>query len=101
MIKDVGTATGTIARQREQTHVPMADLRAQYNTLRSEMINTLLEVAASTNYVLGPHVDQFERNFANYCNVKHCIGVNSGTSALQPTLRRHDSRPRPDGSGMV
>jgi dTDP-4-amino-4,6-dideoxygalactose transaminase len=86
MIKDVATATSTAARHREQTTVPMADLRAQYNTLRSEMINTLLEVAGSTNYILGPQVEQFERSFANYCNVKHCIGVNSGTSALHLAL---------------
>lgn len=86
MIKDVGTATAAAARKQEQTTVPMADLRAQYNTLRSEMITTLLEVAGSTNYVLGPQVDAFEKEFAKYCNVKHAIGVNSGTSALHLAL---------------
>ena len=64
----------------------MADLRAQYNTLRSEMIQQLLDVAGSTNYILGPRVAQFEEDFARYIGVKHCIGVNSGTSALHLAL---------------
>ena len=42
-----------------KVHVPMADLRAQYNGLRSEMIAELQEVAGSTNYILGPKVAAF------------------------------------------
>ncbi len=69
-----------------RTVVPLANLRAQYNSLRSEMISELLEVASSTNYILGPKVKQFEEAFAHYVGVKHCIGVNSGTSALHVAL---------------
>ena len=69
-----------------KVNVPMADLRAQYNLLRSEMIAELQEVAASTNYILGPKVATFEKNFAEYVGVKHAIGVNSGTSALHLAL---------------
>jgi dTDP-4-amino-4,6-dideoxygalactose transaminase len=71
---------------RQRPSVPFADLRAQYNTLRSEMIQTMLEVAGSTNYILGPHVEQFENDFASFVGAKHCIGVNSGTSALHLAL---------------
>src|SRR5215208_5463981 len=69
-----------------RVNVPMADLRAQYNALRSEMIAELQEVAGSTNYILGPKVAAFEKTFADYIGVKHCIGVNSGTSALHLAL---------------
>src|SRR5205823_4911799 len=71
---------------RPRPSVPFSDLRAQYNSLRSEMIQTLLEVAGSTNYVLGPHVEKFEEDFARFVGVKHCVGVNSGTSALHLAL---------------
>jgi dTDP-4-amino-4,6-dideoxygalactose transaminase len=64
----------------------MADLKAQYNTLRSEMIQVLLDVAASTSYVLGPRVEAFEQSFAEFVGARHCIGVNSGTSALHLAL---------------
>ena len=35
---------------------------------------------------LGPEVTAFEERFAAYCNVKHCLAVNSGTSALHLAL---------------
>src|SRR5438067_9759810 len=76
------TVLKPVPQLRKPISVPLADLRAQYNSLRSEMISTLLEVAGSTSYVLGPHVESFERNFASFVGAKHCVGVNSGTSAL-------------------
>jgi dTDP-4-amino-4,6-dideoxygalactose transaminase len=44
------------------------------------------EVSASAMYVLGPAVSRFESEFAEYLGCKHCIGVNSGTSALHLAL---------------
>src|SRR5204863_3313704 len=46
----------------------------------------LLEVAESTAYVLGPRVAAFEQEFARYVGAKHCVGVNTGTSALHLAL---------------
>jgi dTDP-4-amino-4,6-dideoxygalactose transaminase len=66
--------------------VPFLDLRAQYATLREEVARVLLEVAESTAYVLGPKVAEFERAFAAYVGSKHCVGLNSGTSALHLAL---------------
>ena len=56
--------------------VPLADLKAQYALLRDEILPALDEVAASTAYVLGPKVSEFEANFAAYAGAKHCVGVN-------------------------
>jgi dTDP-3-amino-3,4,6-trideoxy-alpha-D-glucose transaminase len=47
----------------------------------------LSEVAASGRYILGPEVEAFEREFATYLGVKHCIGVANGTDALEIGLR--------------
>jgi dTDP-4-amino-4,6-dideoxygalactose transaminase len=47
----------------------------------------LAEVAASGRYILGPEVEAFEREFARYLGVKHCIGVANGTDALAIALR--------------
>ena len=66
--------------------VPVLDLRAQYNRLRDEVLRALQEVADSTTYVLGPKVAEFEKAFAAHVGTRHCIGVNSGTSALHLAL---------------
>ena len=66
--------------------VPMADLKAQYQRLSAEILPELAEVAESTAYVLGPKVAAFEKAFAKYVGVKHCVGLNSGTSALHLAL---------------
>jgi dTDP-4-amino-4,6-dideoxygalactose transaminase len=66
--------------------VPVLDLKAQYAGLREEMALAVREVLDSTTYVLGPKVAAFEEAFAAYLGVKHCVGVNSGTSALHLAL---------------
>src|SRR3989440_805822 len=66
--------------------VPVVDLRAQYNRLRDEVLRAVQEVADSTTYVLGPKVAEFEKAFAGHVGTRHCIGVNSGTSALHLAL---------------
>jgi dTDP-4-amino-4,6-dideoxygalactose transaminase len=66
--------------------IPVLDLRAQYAQIEDEVVQALREVAESSMYVLGPRVEEFESAFAAYLGAKHCIGVNSGTSALHLAL---------------
>ena len=66
--------------------VPLADLAAQYRSLRDEVLPALEEVAESSAFVLGPRVAKFEQSFAAYVGARHCVGVNSGTSALHLAL---------------
>ncbi|MCR6502420.1 DegT/DnrJ/EryC1/StrS family aminotransferase [Shinella sp. CPCC 101442] len=66
--------------------IPLLDLKAQYASLKPEIDAAVLKVLASAQYVLGDEVEQFEREFAEYCGVRHAIAVNSGTSALHLTL---------------
>lgn len=66
--------------------VPVLDLKAQYASLQHEMAQAVQEVLDSTTYVLGPKVAAFEKDFAAYLGARHCVGVNSGTSALHLAL---------------
>jgi dTDP-4-amino-4,6-dideoxygalactose transaminase len=44
-------------------------------------------VVRSGRYILGPEVDAFEREFADYCGARHCVGVANGTDAITIGLR--------------
>lgn len=64
----------------------MIDAVAQYYALKPQIDEAVLEVFASGNYILGPAVSRFEAAIADYCQVKHAIGVANGTDALLLTL---------------
>jgi dTDP-4-amino-4,6-dideoxygalactose transaminase len=68
-------------------NVPFLDLKAQYRQIESEVIPAFREVCESCKFALGPFVESFEREFAQFCGAGHCVGVNSGTSALHLALR--------------
>ena len=67
--------------------MPYLDLRAQYRTLRGEVLSALEQVCESTSFAQGGATLDFETKFAAYCGVDHCVGLNSGTSALHLALR--------------
>ena len=66
--------------------IPLVDLKAQYASIKSEIDQAISEVLDSTQFILGPKVEQFENNFATYCESRFAFGVNSGTSALHLAL---------------
>jgi dTDP-4-amino-4,6-dideoxygalactose transaminase len=68
------------------TLIPFLDLKAQYHQIKTEVDAAVLRAIESTQYVLGPEVTAFEKRFADYCGVGHCLAVNSGTSALHLAL---------------
>jgi len=66
--------------------VPFYDLKrynAQFETVFKEAFNRFLD---SGYYILGKELAQFEQEFADYCGVKHCIGVGNGLDALRLVL---------------
>jgi dTDP-4-amino-4,6-dideoxygalactose transaminase len=67
--------------------IPLVDLVAQYNTIQPEIDAALRDVLASGKFILGPNVTAFEQEVAAYLDVKHAIGVASGTDALVIALR--------------
>jgi len=75
------------------TNIPLVDLKANYKRIKAEVVPAMLDVVENTQFVLGPQVKRFEENFAEWCGVKHCIGVNSGTDALFLALKFLDIGP--------
>lgn len=67
--------------------VPFVDLKAQYLTIKEEVDAAILNVLASTQFILGEEVKLFEEEFAAFCGSKYAIGVASGTDALHLALR--------------
>ena len=66
------------------------DLKKQYSVLKDEMDQAILDVVASSAYVMGPKVKEMEQAFADYVGVKHCIACASGTDALLLALKAWD-----------
>src|SRR2546421_6208611 len=70
--------------------VKLLDLTHQYLNIRREVRKAIDEVCDSQHFILGPVVERFEKNLAEYCNTKHAIGVSSGTDALLCALMAID-----------
>ncbi len=66
--------------------VPLADLIAQYESIRDEIDAAIREVLLSGHFILGPFVEELEGGIAAFTGSDHAIGVNSGTDALILTL---------------
>lgn len=62
--------------------VPLLDLKPQYRQIKAEVDAEIKEIVASQYFILGPKVEQLEREIADYCRVKDAVGVSSGTDAL-------------------
>jgi dTDP-4-amino-4,6-dideoxygalactose transaminase len=66
--------------------VPPLDLQAQFTTLHDDVMRNVEEVFSTQRYILGPLVERLESEVATLCNVKHGIGVASGSDALLLSL---------------
>jgi dTDP-3-amino-3,4,6-trideoxy-alpha-D-glucose transaminase len=69
------------------TRVPFIDLRAAHEEMGGELEAAVARVVDSGWYLLGPELEEFEREFAAYCGTRHCVGVASGLSAIELSLR--------------
>ena len=67
--------------------VPFVDLTSQHKLIADEMARAIQGVIDRSQFVLGQEVEAFEREFATYCGVSHCVGVGSGTDALFLALK--------------
>jgi dTDP-4-amino-4,6-dideoxygalactose transaminase len=68
-------------------NIPLVDLKSQYESIKDEINSVISEVVSKSAFIGGPFVKNFESAFAEYCNVKHCIGVGNGTDALFIALK--------------
>jgi aminotransferase EvaB len=67
--------------------VPLNDLKRQIESLSVELHAAVDRVLRSGYFVLGPEVEAFEREFAEYCGTSFCVAVANGTDALELALR--------------
>lgn len=63
--------------------IPASDLTAQYNSIRHEIDAAIVEVLENGCFTLGPNVQAFEQELAQFCGCEYGIGVASGTDALR------------------
>ena len=73
--------------------VPFVDLQAQYQSIRSEIDAAIGEVIAASAFVRGPHVERFERAWAEALGIRHCVSCANGTDALYITMRGLNLKP--------
>src|SRR3954447_14489896 len=74
--------------------LPFLDLKAQQARMAASMRPRLEAVLAHCQFILGPEVAELETRLAAYCGAKHCIGVSSGTDALQIAMMAEGIGPR-------
>ena len=73
--------------------IPFLDLKAQQARIATDLRRRLDAVLAHCQFVLGPEVKELEDALAAFCGAKHCVGVSSGTDALQIALMAEDIGP--------
>ena len=66
--------------------VPFVNLNKEYTSIKKEINAAIGNVFSNSSFILGPSVSAFEKEFAQICGVKYCVGVNCGTSALHLAL---------------
>lgn len=67
--------------------IPFVDLKLQYRTLKPQMDAAISSVLERSAYVMGKEHNDFEQAFASYIGARHCLGVSTGTDALELAVR--------------
>lgn len=73
--------------------VPLLDLRAQYRTIRDEIVPAIERVAESQQFILGDQVREFEAEMGRYCRSEFAVGCASGSDALRLALMAYGIGP--------
>jgi dTDP-4-amino-4,6-dideoxygalactose transaminase len=72
---------------RDPITVPFVDLTRAHGAIAAELREAFDRVLGASSFILGEELERFEREFAAYCGTAHCVGVSSGTAALEIMLR--------------
>ena len=67
-------------------NIPLLDLKAQYETIKEQVIAATMEVYESQRFILGPKAEELESKIAAYTQARYAVGVSSGTDALLISL---------------
>ena len=66
--------------------IPLLDLQAMHAEVEGELMEGWRQVSHSTKFIGGEFVERFEAEWATYCRAAHCVGVASGTAALELSM---------------
>ncbi len=73
--------------------ISFLDLKATYQECQELLDASYKRVMNSGFYLLGPELEAFESEFANYCSVKYAVGLGNGLEALELLLRAYEIGP--------
>src|SRR5271167_3160742 len=73
--------------------VQFLDLVTPHQELKAELLAVVEKALATAGFIGGPMVEEFEEEFAKFCDAKFCVGVNSGTDALRFAFMAAGVRP--------
>jgi dTDP-4-amino-4,6-dideoxygalactose transaminase len=86
-------AISEVVVQENPSSVRFVALDRQHARIEHELQAAFSRLLRSSAYTLGSEVEQFEADFARYCEVSHCVGVASGTAALSLALEAYGIGP--------
>ena len=78
--------------------IKFLDLSAQYQSIKPEIDQAIQAVISESAFIGGHYVKQFEKEFSDYIDVKHCVGVGNGTDAIEIAL---EALNMPGGSEVI
>jgi len=70
----------------ETNRIPFLDLVSPHGELKDELTTVFAHALETAGFIGGPMLDDFEKNFAKFCDAQYCVGVGSGTDALRFAL---------------
>ncbi len=66
--------------------IPFLDLKSPHREMEPELVEVFRDCLRNASFIGGPKVEAFEKDFAAFCDVPHCVAVKSGTDALRFAL---------------
>jgi dTDP-4-amino-4,6-dideoxygalactose transaminase len=73
-------------KMNKTTRIPFLDLVTPHAELKEELCAVFESALRTGGFIGGPMVEEFEQDFATFCESQHCVGVGSGTDALRFAL---------------
>lgn len=74
-------------------NVPFGNMQVHYQAYKQQIDEAVARVLASGYYILGPELDKFEQEFAQFLGAKYVVGCASGTEAIYLALAAEDIGP--------
>jgi len=73
--------------------IPLVDLRANYQSIKSEVDTAIAEILENASFIMGAPVQEFDERWAEYCGARFAVGLASGSEAVRLALKACDLGP--------